>query len=213
MQNSNISEILSLFNDEKHGVYNIFEIHHALIEYIKSGKAISDMGHPDFFFGATENSAYNYSSYRPSLAIFQLAKAFSNCLKQFDTKLIWYRDLSTWKDFCKFVMEVHLTKSLKKKRRLVISHNYYLHNSECPACGIRRFNLYSSEEDKIDLFKKNNLVYIDCRRCGTYILTTGTFKYLDEFEKKSKLFVYLTTRPERKHELKITPKFLREIIK
>ena len=210
MQKSAISEIISLFNNENDSVRYIFEIHHSLIEYIKSGQAIPDMGHPDFFAGATDQKNYQYSSYSPSLRIFQLAKACSNYLKNFDTRLIWYRDLSTWKNFCRFVIEVHQIKFFKRNRHLVISHKYYLRKIECPACGIRRIDIYSTNHDEIYLTKKDNLVYIDCRRCGKYIITTGSFKYLDDFEKKSKLFVYLTTRPEKKDEQIITPKFLRE---
>lgn len=214
MQKPDIGEILSLLNNENDGLGYIFEVYHALIEFIKSGNAIYDMGHPDFYMGAINYPGYNYSSYLPTLTIFQLAKACSNYLKHFDTRLVWYRDLSTWENFCKFVMEVHQIKYFKRNRRLVISYNYYLLKKECPACGIRRINFFSEKEDEIYLSKKDNLVFINCRRCGKYILTTGTFKYLDDFEKKSKLYVFLATRPKKtkKNELKVSPKILREIL-
>lgn len=213
MLKPDISELLSLINDEDKGLGYIFEIYHALIEFIKSGNAIYDMGHPDFFMGAINYPGYKYSSYSPTLTVFQLAKSCSNYLKHFDTRLVWYRDLSTWQSFCKFVMEINQINNFKRKRRLIISHKYYLRRKECPACGIQQVDFFGNE-NKIFLTKKGNLVFIDCKRCGKYILTTGTFRYLEDFEKKSKLYVFLATRSkkERKNEIKINPKILKQIL-
>ncbi len=213
MQKPNIEEILNLFRNGNNGLGNIFEIYHSLIEYIKSGEAIYDMGHPDFYMGAIRYPGYKPSSYSPNLSIFQLARTLSTYLNHFDTTLVWYRDLSSWDNFCKFVMEIHQINYLKRNRRLFISFKHYLNKEECPACGLKRLDYFSLKEDHIYLSRKENLIFIDCRRCGNYILTTGAFKYLDDFEKKSKLHVFLATRPEKKADMKITPKILKEVIK
>lgn len=214
MKNPDIKNILTLLNDENEGVSNLFEIYHAIIEYIKSGKAINDMGHPDFYMGAIGYPDYNYTTYPPDIPIFKLAKAFSTYLNHFNTNYIWYRDLSSWKKFCKFIMEIHQVHFFERNRRLIISYKHYLKKEECPACGLKRLDFFASKEDEIYLSKKGNLIYVNCRRCGNYILTTGSFKYLDDFEKKSKLHVFLATRPEkdRNTDIKITPKILKEII-
>ena len=215
MQNPDIDKVLTLFRKENDGLSNIFEIYHAIIEYIKSGKAIYDIGHPDFYMGAIRQPGYKSSSYSPNLSIFQLAKTLSIYLKHFDTNLVWYRDLSSWENFCKFVMEIHQIRFFKRNRCLIIDYNHYLQKEECPACGLKRLDIFTLREGEIYLSRKDNLVSIDCRHCGNYILTTGTFKYLEDFEKKSKLHVFLATRPskEKKVSLKITPKILKEIIK
>jgi len=207
-----IEELLKLITNQDDGPYYILEIYHAIIEYIKSGNAIKDMGHPHFYFGATGHNDSSFdSTYSPTLPIFQLAKACSNYLKHFDTRLIWYRDLSTWENFCKFVMEINQINFFKRNRRLIISYKYYLRKKECPSCGIQQID-YFGNEDKIFLTKKENRIFIDCRRCGKYVLTTACFKYLDDFEKKSKLYVFLATRPEKEREKNITPKILKEIL-
>ena len=219
MHKSDSKEIFTLLNDEKYGASCIFEIYHALLEFVRSGKAIYDMGHPDFFLGATGNMDETlYSSYSPSLTVFQLAKACTKYLKNFDTKLVWYRDLSTWQNFCKYVVELYQIQYFKRNfRKAIKSYNHYIRAIECPACGSRRYNyrLNSKTKGEVYIKDKDNLVYIDCRRCGKYIITHGAFKYLDSFEKKAKLYVFLSTRVDKKNEfeLKITPKILKEIIK
>ena len=95
---------------------------------------------------------------------------------------------------------------------MVISYKYYLRKIKCPACETRRLSIHSTNEEKIYLTKKDNLVYVNCRRCGKYVLTTGCFKYLDEFEKKSRLHVYLAKRPDKNIETEIFPKFFKEVI-
>jgi transcription elongation factor Elf1 len=216
MNTADISEISALLHDEEAGASYIFEIHHALIEYIRSGNAISDMGHPDFFLGASgDTNRTLYSRYPPSLAVFQLARACSKYLKNFDTRLIWYRDLSTWEKFCQFIVELHQLDYLRSNyRKAIKSHKYYLRQLECPACGSRQYNSRSGSKDEIHLDDKDNLVYIECRRCGRYIMTHSAFKSLDSFEKKAKLYVFLSTRANRQSEFntKITPKVLREIL-
>ncbi len=171
------------------------------------------MGHPDFYMGARSAPDYNYSSFPPTLTIFQIAKTYSNYLKHFDSRLVWYRDLSTWESFCKFVLEINQTKYFIRNRRLIKSYKYYLRRNECPSCGIQQFD-FLGKKDEIYLTKKGKLISINCRRCGKYILTTGTFKYLDSFEKKSRLYVILATSPKKlkNYEQIISPKILKEIL-
>lgn len=208
-----INQSISMFNLSEHNLDLAYEIYHAIIEYIKSGNAISDMGHPDFLDGAKNKSKNQYSSYSPDLTIYRLAKTFSDFLSNYDTALIWYRDLSTWEKFCKFIIEIHQNEVLKKKGRLVKSINYYLNNQICPACGIQKFNYINNKKDKISLTRDKNLIFVKCRRCGKFIITSGSFKYLDTFAKKSKLFVFLHTRTNKECNDLINPQKLREIIK
>ncbi len=214
MQKPDIKEITSLLNDENDSLSYIFEIYHSIIEFIRSGNAIEDMGHPDFYMGAINYPGYKYTSYPPTLTIFKLAKACSNYLSHFNTNLIWYRDLSTWENFCKFVMEVRQIRYFKRKRRLFISYKHYLRIQECPSCGLMKTDFYGREYE-VSLTKNENLIAVNCERCGKYILTTSTFKYLDDFEKKSRLFVFLSTRMNKEIDngLTIMPKSLKEIIK
>ena len=216
MYESDLKVILSLLKDKENGAWYISEIYHALLEYIRYGEAISDMGHPDFHLGASGNIHGTYhSNYSPSSTIFQLASACSNYLNNFDTELIWYRDLSTWEKFCKFVVELKQIKYFKRNfRKAIKSYKYYIGRIECPACGSVRNNYKFDRTDEVYLEDKDNLVFVNCRRCGKYIISHGSFKYLDSFEKKAKLYVFLSTRADRnnEYELKITPKILKEII-
>ncbi len=215
MQKTDINEILSLINNKDKGLGYILEIYHALIEFIKSGNAIRDMGHPDFYFGATCYKDYHYSSYPPSLTIFQLAKAFSDCLKKYDTSYVWFRDLSTWEDFCKFIIELHQIRYFYRNHLWPIkSYKYYLRKTECPACGTKRINYRFDLKFKVNVKEIDKSIYIECRSCGNYILTRNAIKYLDSFEKKAKLYVYLSTRVKNKNIFgpKITPKMLKEMI-
>ena len=130
--------------------------------------------------------------------------------------MVWYRDLSTWQNFCKYVVELDQIKYFKRHfSRVIKSYKHYIRTIECPACGLRKHNYRLDFEDKVYINDKGSLVYIDCRRCGKYIISHGAFKYLDSFEKKAKLYVFLSTRIDKnnKDELEITPKILKEIIK
>jgi len=51
MQKPDVEEILSLFRDGNEDIGYIFEVYEAIIEFIKSGKAIPDMGHGAFYMG------------------------------------------------------------------------------------------------------------------------------------------------------------------
>ncbi len=119
MSESAKEEILTLLKDSEYGASHIIELYHALLEYIKSGKAISDMGHPDFSRGAFANSDEGfYSSYKPSTcSLFLLARAFSRYLNNYDMPYIWYRDLGTWQKFCKFVLERSRVESFRRRFR------------------------------------------------------------------------------------------------
>jgi len=215
---SDTREILTLLNDVEHGSSYVSELYHALIEYIKSGEAISDMGHPDFAWGACGNMDETYySSYKPSTcAVFQLARACSRYLNDFDMNYTWYRNLSTWLEFCKFVVERAQINVLKwNLRKLIKSHNYYVRKIECPACGSRRRDSFLDTNDEVYVETKDRLVHVNCRRCGKYNMTFSAFKFLNTFENKAKLFVFLFTRADKHLECEstITPKLLKETLK
>lgn len=196
MENLIITKIFLFLNNEKNGSYYIFEIYHALLEYIKSGKAIDDMGHPDFIFGSCGdlNKSHYSRYYSSSLIIFKIVQAFSEYLNEFEPDLVWYRDLSTWQNFCKYIIEIHQINYFKNNfPRPYLSYNHYLKKIECPACGIRKYIPKSDKEDKISVIDKDGLIHVNCRRCGKYVITHGSFKYLDSFEKKAKLYVFLFT--------------------
>ena len=214
MLNSDLDAVLRLFNDKETNLDNIFEIYHSLIIFIISGKAISDMGHPDFYMGAINYPDYKYSSFSPRINIFQITKTLSKYLNNFDTNLIWYRDLSTWEKFCKFVMERYQIRRFTLTRKLIKSYKHYLRVSECPACGLKKYNDYNNEEEDISIGKTDKYINVNCRRCGKFSITTSAFKELDSFENKSKLYVYLSTREKvKKHEeFLVNPKTIRKII-
>jgi hypothetical protein len=210
---NDLESILSLLTDEEDGAWNIQEIYHAFLEYIKSGQAISDMGHPDFMRGARgAGTNANYSSFRPSSTIFKLVSSCSKYLNNYDMSLIWYRDLSTWEKYCKYVVELkqiryfqkHFTKAIK-------SYKSYIGRKTCPACGTARYNDISDKTDQIFLENRGSNVFIDCRRCGKYVLSHSSFNELDSFEKKAKLFVSLVTRQNKYSDYgsPITPKILK----
>jgi hypothetical protein len=145
--------ILTLLNDVDYGAWHVTEIYHALIEYIKSGEAISDMGHTDFARGACGNTDETfYSRYKPSTCtVFQLAKACSRYLAEFDMGYVWYRNLGIWQEFCKFVVE---RERINYLRRRIKSHNYYVRNIECPACGSRKHHHLLDIEGEISVETK-----------------------------------------------------------
>jgi len=218
MSSFDTMDILTLLSDEKEGSCYVNELYHALLEYIKSGEAIPDMGHPDFAYGACGNMNETfYSTYKPSrCAVYKLAAACSKHLNNFDMNYTWYRDLSTWPEFCKFVLEREQINSFKRRfRKVTKSHNYYVQNNECPACGARRRDYFFNTSEEVSVDIKDGLVHVECRYCGKFNISFAAFKVLNSFEKKSKLSVFLFTRPNKNTELKskITPKLLRETLK
>jgi len=194
-------EILALLDDGENGPSKVSELYHALIEYIKSGNAIPDMGHPDFALGACGNADEKlYSSYKPSTCtVFQLAQTFSRYTSNFDMPYTWYRSLSTWQEFCKFVAERAQIDNLRRNfRKTIKSHNYYFCKTECPACGARRRDFFLDIEDEVYVKIQERLVLIDCRRCGKYRMSFPSFNFLYSNENKAKLFVFLFTRTDKK---------------
>lgn len=215
MYNNDLNSILTLLKDEKDGAGNIQEIYHAFLEYIKSGQAISDMGHPDFMSGARGTGAdADYSSFRPSSTIFQLVSSCSKYLNNYDMNLVWYRDLSTWEKYCKYVVELKQVQYFQRHFPKVIkSYKSYIRSKICPACGTVRYNDIYDSTDEIFLENRGSNVFIDCRRCGKYVLSHSSFKELDSFEKKAKLFVSLATRQNKQSDYgsPITPKIVKRL--
>lgn len=216
MLKADIKPIISLLTDKEDGAWNVQELYHSLIEYIRSGDAISDMGHPNFIQGARgEYDASSFTTYSPNTTIYVLVSEFSRYLNNFDVSLIWYRDLSSWEKFCRYIVELKQIKYFKRHfAKVVKSHNHYLQRKICPSCGTMRYNDIYDRTNEIFLEHKGSQVYINCRRCGKYVLTHSAFQCLDTFEKKSKLYVYLATRQRKDsgYDLILSPKKLRIII-
>jgi len=205
----------SLFLNTEMDSYFVTEIYHALIEYIKSGEAINDMGHPDFLRGASGNILNaQYSSYSPKSSFFQIVKSFSEFLLNHELNYVWYRELNTWKKYCQFIVELHqINLSTRTGARIYKSWAPFVNRCICPSCGLHQYDYIRFKPNDLIINIVNNHVFIDCERCGQYSMQKSTFKRLDTYELKAKLFVYLVTRNHRHEDLElvVTNSILNEI--
>ncbi|MEA2078227.1 MAG: hypothetical protein U9O95_09455 [Candidatus Marinimicrobia bacterium] len=169
-------------------------IYHALLEYIKSGEAIPyrDMGHPDFSMGYRNYKGYKYSTHKPSSSLFKVVQYYSEQVKDIGKSYIWYRDLSSWEKYCQFVIEQHYIKIFERRGKTPKhGYEYYIRHCECPACGTKKYSEYSSGNNNINIKFNGKYVQVKCSRCHQFRINKSAFQYLDTYEKKAKLSVFL----------------------